>query len=113
MVASELVGETYLTTRIKSLKISIENYTQRLWTNTTRGPSSQSGDGPFVFGGMMKYTRRKLVRQGGSIGVTLPAKFLKESRLNVGDTVEMAFNDIVIAVKAAWPEERGQNETRR
>lgn len=42
----------------------------------------------------MKQGHRKLIKHGGSVGITFPSKFLKESQLKVGDEVAVVFNNI-------------------
>ena len=55
---------------------------------------------------MQKVTKRKLIVVGGSTGITLPVKFLRESQLRVGDIVSVVFDDIVVVVKPVMPKEK-------
>jgi len=51
----------------------------------------------------MKTGTRRLIRHGGSIGITLPASFLKESQLKVGDKMAVVFDDVLFYVKPVEP----------
>lgn len=55
---------------------------------------------------MQKVTKRKLIAVGGSTGVTLPAKYLKESQLKVGDEMAVVFDDVLFYVKPIAPREK-------
>jgi len=60
-------------------------------------------------------TIRKVVKIGNSIGVTLPRKFLDAHGLQLGDDLELCFNDIIRIEplnleKVRKAVERGDNE---
>lgn len=52
--------------------------------------------------------RRRLIRVGGSVGITLPHRFLKQSQLEVGDQLIITFDDMMFAIKPVFP--RGAKE---
>jgi antitoxin component of MazEF toxin-antitoxin module len=54
---------------------------------------------------MQKVSKRKLITVGGSVGITLPAKFLKESQLKVGDQMAVVFDDVLFYLKPIEPKE--------
>jgi len=51
----------------------------------------------------MKQKRVKIIRHGGSAGITLPAKYLKESQLKVGDEMAVVFDDVLFYLKPVEP----------
>ena len=57
----------------------------------------------------MKQGKRRLIRHGGSIGITLPSQFLKEKGWKVGDKVAVVFDDVAVIVRPENPKE-GRNE---
>lgn len=61
---------------------------------------------------------RKVVKVGNSIGVTLPKKFLVAHGLQLGDDLELFFDDVVMIQpldleKVRKAVERGGNEERK
>ena len=54
---------------------------------------------------VMKQGRRRLIRHGGSVGITFPVKFLKDSQLKVGDKVAVVFDNILVIVKPELKEQ--------
>jgi antitoxin component of MazEF toxin-antitoxin module len=59
---------------------------------------------------MQKVSTRKLITVGGSVGITLPAKFLKESNMRKGDKVSVVFDDVVVVVKPVTEKKETPNE---
>lgn len=55
--------------------------------------------------------RRRLIRVGGSVGITIPYRFLKQSQLRLGDQLIITFNDMMFAIKPTFPREREVKET--
>jgi len=53
----------------------------------------------------MKQKRVKIIRHGGSAGITIPARYLKESQLKVGDELSVTFDDVLFYLKPVEPRE--------
>lgn len=60
----------------------------------------------FYLGEYMKQGHRRLIKHGGSVGITLPQKFLKEKGWKAGDKVAVVFDDVAVIVKPVGRVER-------
>lgn len=48
---------------------------------------------------------RRLIRIGGSVGITLPPKHLKRMGWKVGDKIGMVYDDVLVMVKPTLKKE--------
>jgi antitoxin component of MazEF toxin-antitoxin module len=60
----------------------------------------------------MKQGKRRIIRHGASVGITIPAKFLRDSQLKVGDELAVVFDDVLFYIKPAEPREKKHEEIR-
>jgi len=49
---------------------------------------------------------RRLIRIGGSVGLTVPKDFLERNNLTIGDRVGLITNDIILLAVPRVPKER-------
>lgn len=54
---------------------------------------------------MYKPVRRKLMKIGGSVGITFPKNYLDTTELKAGDEVGLVFDEILVIVKPTLPKE--------
>jgi len=47
---------------------------------------------------VIKTGRRRIIRHGGSYGITIPRKFLELSGLKVGDRVGIVYNRVLLVI---------------
>lgn len=52
-----------------------------------------------------KSGNRRLIAIGGSIGLTLPKRFLKKKGWKAGDRVGLVFDDVAVIVRPKFTEE--------
>jgi len=52
---------------------------------------------------------RKIIRIGGSTGLTLPPTFLRKNNLKVGDVVGLTIDDVIVVVVPKMPRESGED----
>jgi len=61
----------------------------------------------------MKQQKVRIIRHGGSAGITIPAKYMKDSQLKVGDEMAVVFDDVLFYIKPAEPrQKKEQNENK-
>ena len=52
-----------------------------------------------------KSGNRRLIAIGGSLGVTIPARFIKKSGWKRGDKVGLVFDDVLVVIKPVLKKE--------
>lgn len=57
-----------------------------------------------------KAKTRKIIKLGDSFAVTLPSDFVKRSRLTKGDTVAVAYDDLLVIVNPNLPRGEPKHE---